>query len=155
MKQVYLERPEDMPKRFIEAWNSRDAKELASLFVEDAEFVNVVGLWWHNRKDIYKAHEYGLRVIFNNSKAFLGRVSSKFLSDDVALIHARMKLQGQTPHGSTDKPHNRNNIFSFVLTRSENGWSCVAAHNTDVVPGKETNLVDHEGNLRSVSYRIS
>jgi hypothetical protein len=29
----------------------------------------------------------------------------------------------------------------------------VAAFNTDVVPGSETNIIDDHGKLRSVSYR--
>jgi len=59
--------PEEVPKRFAEGWNERDADKIATIFDEDAEFVNVVGIWWHNREQIRKAHDYGLRVIFNES----------------------------------------------------------------------------------------
>lgn len=38
--------PVDIPARFEEAWNERDARKLAAIFDEDAEFVNVVGIWW-------------------------------------------------------------------------------------------------------------
>ena len=44
-----LDRPEAAVHTFIEAWNERNTHKLASIFVEDAEFVNVTGLWWHNR----------------------------------------------------------------------------------------------------------
>ncbi len=52
---------------WVEAWNRRDADRLADLFAEDAEFVNVTGLWWHDREAIRRAHDYGLRTIFDQS----------------------------------------------------------------------------------------
>ena len=61
-------RPEQIPSLFAEAWNRRDPDALASLFEDDAEFVNVTGLWWHDRASIRKAHAYGLERIFNESK---------------------------------------------------------------------------------------
>ena len=48
--------PEDIPKLFVENWNQRRPDLMAALFEEDADFINVVGLWWNNRNDILKAH---------------------------------------------------------------------------------------------------
>ena len=48
--------PDTVPSLFVEAWNRRDPGALASLFDEDAEFVNVTGLWWHDRASIRTAH---------------------------------------------------------------------------------------------------
>lgn len=50
--------PESVPIILVEAWNDRDPDRLASVFEEDAEFVNVTGLWWHDRESIRKAHAY-------------------------------------------------------------------------------------------------
>ena len=151
--QIYLDNPEEISTRWVDAWNKRDAVALANLFTEDAEFVNVVGLWWHNRTDIWKAHDYGLKVIFNNSKLELRKTSIKRVGNNSAIVHARMKLSGQTQHGKVKEPLDRTNIFSFVLEQEEQGWVCVSAHNTDVVPGKETNLTDEDGKMTSVDYR--
>lgn len=152
-QQTYLQKPDDIPEQWVEAWNKRDARALANLFVEDAEFVNVVGLWWHNREDIFKAHEYGLRVIFNESTIELRRTTSWLIGDKAAVVHARMKLTGQSKHGEVDHPLDRKNIFSFVMEKREQGWVCISAHNTDVVPGKETNLIGEDGEMKSVDYR--
>ena len=40
-----LDTPESIPTLFVEAWNNRDPETLAAMFDEDAEFVNVTGLW--------------------------------------------------------------------------------------------------------------
>lgn len=148
-----LDRPESIPIVFVEAWNNRDPDTLASVFDEDAEFVNVVGLWWHDRESIRKAHAYGLEHIFNRSTLRLVKTKVKWLSDDVAVVHARMRLIGQTPVGGVATPQIRQNIFTFVAHRVPEGWRCASAHNTDVVPRMETNVVDDEGRIRSVTYR--
>jgi uncharacterized protein (TIGR02246 family) len=149
------QRPEGIPEAFVDAWNRRDADGIADLFDEDAEFVNVTGLWWHDREAIRKAHAYGLTRIFDQSTLRLGVVRVKRLRDDVAVVHARMTLIGQTPVASGETPAARMNVFSFVVHRTAGGWRCASAHNTDVVPGMETNLVDAEGRIRPVDYRGS
>jgi len=145
--------PERIPAAFVDAWNRRDADAIAALFDEDAEFVNVTGLWWHDREAIRRAHAYGLERIFNRSTLRLGVVRVKWLAPDIAVVHARMTLSGQTPVGDVARPGPRTNIFSFVVHRTTAGWRCASAHNTDVVPGRETNVVDDDGRLRSADYR--
>lgn len=151
--QTYLLQPEDILDHWIQAWNSGDAIAIANLFVEDAEFVNVVGLWWHDRKAIWKAHDYGLKVIFPESTLSLRKSSVKYVTDEVAVVHGRMKLSGQTRHGDIVQPADRQNLFSFVLQKHTRGWVCISAHNTDIIPGKETNIVDASGEIRSVDYQ--
>ena len=145
--------PERIPALFAEAWNDRDPDRIAELFEEDAEFVNVVGLWWHDREAIRKAHAYGLTRIFDQSTLRVGAVRVKRLSEDVAVVHARMHLEGQTAVGDVVGPGPRTTIFTFVARRTSDGWRCAAAHNTDVVPGAETNIVDEARRLRGADYR--
>lgn len=148
-----LDTPERIPEAFVAAWNERDARALAALFDEDAEFVNVVGLWWHDRAAIERAHAYGFERIFPDSTLKLLRVTVKRLREDVAVVHARMRLTGQTPVAGVAAPGPRTNLFSFVVHRTAEGWRCASAHNTDVVPGVETNVTDAAGRLRPVDYR--
>jgi uncharacterized protein (TIGR02246 family) len=50
-----LGKPADAATAFAEAWNRHDAQGLAALFSPNANFVNVVGLWWKNRDGL--AHQ--------------------------------------------------------------------------------------------------
>lgn len=152
-EQFFAKTPEQIPVLFMNAWNKGDAVGIANLFVEDAEFVNVVGLWWHERYAIWKAHDYGLRVIFPNSTLEIRQVRTKIQSNEIATVHVRMKLSGQSMHASAKKVGSRQNIFTFVVRKEPKGWVCVAAHNTDIVPGKETNIIDESGQLKAVDYR--
>lgn len=143
--------PDEIPARFVEAWNERDANKIAELFDDDADFINVVGIWWKTRDDIRKAHDYGLKVIFNHSNLKLTKTKVKYMGEDVAVVHARMRLRGQSSKGD-ENPQSRFNIFTFVTHQTDFGWSCCAAQNTDIVPGKETNMIV-DGYLNAVDYR--
>lgn len=81
--------PEDLPKLFVEYWNQRRPDLMAELFEEDADFINVVGLWWNNRQAIFKAHDYGLKVIFKDSVLSIIKLKTKMLSQKSAVVHAK------------------------------------------------------------------
>jgi uncharacterized protein (TIGR02246 family) len=148
-----LNGPTDIPKTFIKAWNLKNAKMLASIFDEDAEFINVTGLWWHNRESIFDAHDYGLKVIFKDSELSLRKTKVKYLSHTIAVVNARVHLEDQTSIKGK-KAQARNTIFTFVAHQNDNGsWSCASAQNTDIVPGKETHIIDEDGNMEGVDYR--
>lgn len=148
-----LDTPHSIAEAFVAAWARRDADGLAALFDEDAEFVNVTGLWWHDRAAIRKAHAYGFENIFGESTLRLMEVRVKMLAENIAVVHARVRLDGQTGTDQTTRPATRNTIFSFVVHRKGGQWSCASAHNTDIVPNMETNLIDADGHFSSVSYR--
>jgi uncharacterized protein (TIGR02246 family) len=146
-------RADEIPALFVHAWNSRDPDALASLFDEDAEFVTVTGMWWHDRGSIRSAHADGLERIFSASTLTIDETRIKQLSDDVAVVYARMTLSGQTPIADVERPGSRTSILSFVVRRADGRWQCASAHNTDVVPRMETNVVDDDGIHRSANYR--
>ena len=83
-----------------------------------------------------KAHDYGLKNIFNDSVLEVRRTSAKELSAEVVVVHAKMRLSGQTAIEGL-KPQTRQTIFSFVMRKSEHGWLCASAQNTDIILGHD------------------
>lgn len=77
----------------------------------------------------------------------------RYLTESIAVVHARMHLTGKTGIGEFTAPAKRSTIFSFVVRMSSDGWRCVSAHNTDVIPGMETNVIDEHGQIHPVDYR--
>lgn len=148
-----MEKPEQIVEAFIVAWNAYDAVRLADLFAPDADFVNVTGLWWQNKKAIYKAHEYGLRIIFNTSRLTLRKLKIRYLSEEVAVIHARMQLSGQSALLPEEEPQKRNNLFVFVVQKINNTWLCMAAQNTEIQNGQETFITQVNGVSKAVNYK--
>jgi len=142
--------PAEIPQAFADAWMARDAYALAALFAPDAEFVNVVGLWWHDRAAIEAAHDYALRSFFADSTLRPGTIRISQVTEDVAVVQCRYTLTGQRlPDGTTAGP--RRTILSFVARNTPDGWIVAAAQNTDIVDGAETMAIAQT--LRPADYR--
>jgi uncharacterized protein (TIGR02246 family) len=143
--------PEEVATRFAAAWNAADAGLLSELFTEDADFVNVVGLWWRTRAQIRDNHAYGFRHMFPHTVMTLNKVVARQLGPDVAVVHAAWTLTGQiTPTGET--AGDRSGVLSFTLARQNDGhWLAVSAQNTDRVPGAQTHLAT-DGTLAPENY---
>ncbi|WP_435672227.1 SgcJ/EcaC family oxidoreductase [Marivita sp.] len=142
--------PEDFPTAFAAAWHSRDGHQIGALFAEDADFVNVTGLWWRDRAAIAKAHDYALKSFFAETVLTPGVTTTRLLGPDHAVVQCRFRLTGQMAPAGTNAG-DRQTILSFVLRRMAGGWQAVSAQNTDVVPGAETHL--NSGGFRAVDYR--
>lgn len=143
--------PEQIPYRFMEAWNRYDPDGIADLFYEDADFVNVTGKWWDNKTDIWKAHDFGLRIIFQHSQLEVLKVKVKYPAENMAIVHARIQIHGQTENKG-EEAGERRTMFLFVAKKEGEEWLVVSAQNTDIT-GEQTNLRDADGKLRSVSYK--
>jgi uncharacterized protein (TIGR02246 family) len=142
-----LRSPQDIPARFARAWNDRDPDGLASLFDEDAEFVGVTGLCWHDRESIREAHANGPERLFSESLLAIDETKVKLLSPDIAVVHARMTLSGQAPAAAIRQPGTRTTIVSFVVHRGRDRWLCASVHHTDVIPNTGTNVIAEAGVL--------
>ena len=142
--------PADFPHAFTQAWMARDGDALGALFAEDADFVNVVGIWWEDRAAIAKAHGYALTSFFADTRLAAGRIKVRYLGEDSAIVHCRFRLSGQRAPDGTEADA-RSTILIFVLRRMDDGWKAVAAQNTDIVPGAETQL--NTSGLKPADYR--
>ena len=127
-----FETGEAVARAFFDRWNDQDAEGIAALFAEDADFVNVVGLWWRNRRAIRKAHDYGFRRIFQRAKVEITELSLRELTPDVHIVHTVSTLDGQTgTDGRTTA--RRVAVITLVTRRAASGFEIVSCQNTDRV----------------------
>lgn len=134
-----MENPADVVVGWERAWNAADADALADLFADDAEFVNVVGLWWHDKTNIRAAHAFGFAKIFPESTMKMQPPRVRLIGSDAAVVQSKWDLTGQvSPTG--EPAGDRQGVFTFVLERRSSGWITVAAQNTDIAPGKQTHI---------------
>lgn len=142
---------EAIARAFFDRWNQGDADGIGDLFVEDADFVNVVGIWWQRRSQIRKAHEYGFRKIFGDSYVNITELKARKLTDNIEIVHTVSTLDGQT--GPSDEvPERRIAVISMVTVRQGmDGFRIVSCQNTDRVEGMDTH-VRSQSELRPVKY---
>ena len=142
---------EAVARAFLNRWNAGDADGLGALFVDDADFVNVVGIWWRNRRAIRKAHDYGFRRIFQNARLELTELKVRELTPDIHVVHSVSTLDGQTARDGGEAGR-RIAVISMVAVRGADGFMIVSCQNTDRVEGADTHVVDQKG-LRPTSYQ--
>lgn len=125
--------PAAVARAFEAAWNRHDARAIAALFSERADFVNVIGLHWRGRAEIERAHAEIHATRMKDSRLTVDAAVARALRPDVALVHATWTLAGDT--GLTGEPMPpRHGVLSFVLVRERGRWVAESAQNTDVVP---------------------
>lgn len=119
---------------FAECWNRHDMYTFAELFAPDAEFVNVVGLWWKGRDEIKKAHEFTHATMFKNSRLTISDVSVRFPVAAIAIARSRWVLEGHvSPEGASPPP--RNGILLNILEAKSGAWLIIDSQNTDIIEG--------------------
>ncbi|MCW3157598.1 SgcJ/EcaC family oxidoreductase [Micropruina sonneratiae] len=143
--------PTDLVEEYIRAWDAKDADAIGRLFVEDADFVNVVGLWWTGRRSIVKAQRFGFQNAFANATIRLSKVSQRLLGDDAAVVMAQWQISGQVdPDRQPVEP--RRGVIQATLVKLDDGtWLGVSCTNTDMAMAADT-FVSREGRLTATSY---
>ena len=146
-----FETGEAVARAFFDRWNDGDADGIAALFIEDADFVNVVGLWWRNRRAIRKAHDYGFRRVFQRAKVEITELSLRELTPDVHLVHTVSTLDGQTGIDGRTAAR-RVAVITMVTRRGASGFEIVSCQNTDRIDGADTQVAGDDG-VKPASYR--
>ena len=119
---------------FADTWNRHDMEAFAHLFAVDAEFVNVVGLWWKGRAQIKQAHEVTHSGMFKNSRLTILGTEVRFPSSQLAIARSRWRLEGHVgPDGEPLPP--RKGILVNVLVSDGTTWAIIDSQNTDIVEG--------------------
>ncbi len=119
-----------------ESWNRHDMAAFASQYTEDADFVNVLGMHWHGRKEIEDRHANLHATMFRSSTLWIRDYSIRFAAPALALAHVRWQMTGhEAAHlQGWNVPEVRDGLLTLVFVRDEHGWLIAASHNTDIVP---------------------
>ncbi len=133
-----------LARGFLDAWSRGDAAALRALFAEDADFVNVAGLWWHGAERIGRVHGVAFATYFQGAVLSEERLETRALGASAAVARVRARLEGQrSPGGGAAGP--RRTMLMLVAEARPEGWRLVAAQTTDVVEGAETMIAGPDG----------
>jgi uncharacterized protein (TIGR02246 family) len=122
---------EDIAARLAEAWNRHDARALALVFAEDADFTNVFGMVANGRAAIEALHAPLFKTIFKDSHLSVTEVRVRLIRPDVASVDVKWKMTGaRDPHG---KPWpKREGLLNWIATEHDAGWLIDVSHNMDL-----------------------
>jgi uncharacterized protein (TIGR02246 family) len=127
-----LVRPVDVATAFLAAWNRHDARALAALFAEGADFVGMAGVWWRGRAEIEAGHVPCHTTVFRHSR-LAGQIASvKRLSPGLAAVHVTWELSGQTASDGTAEAPCRGVLL--LVVEDEGGWRIRVGQSTKAAP---------------------
>lgn len=116
-----------------EAWNHHDMKAFVSYMTDDVEWVNVVGMWWRGKAQVFKAHEAFHKTIFKNRQLHEPEtVVLRAVARDTVIVTSVGKADGfTTPSGHVEPPSR--NVLTEVFVRRDGRWLVAEGHNTTIV----------------------
>ena len=116
-------------QQMIDGWNRGNGQAYAAPFTEDADYVIIDGSRSKGRATIAFGHQYIFDTFYKGTK-MEGQVKDiRFLSSDIALLHAEGVLQlPEQAGGASEQP----SMMTIVAIRQADRWGFTAFQNTRI-----------------------
>jgi uncharacterized protein (TIGR02246 family) len=107
-------------------WAAGDAEAYASVFTPDADYVTFLGGHYKGRGAIAASYVPLFRKFLKGSRLDFRITQLKFLTPDVALVHAK----GAVVKGGGRRNRRNNRVNTTIAVRTDSGWLFAASQNT-------------------------
>ena len=114
----------------VEAWNQHDTNRYLSYFAPEAQWVNVVGMWWQNVAEHRYALDIFMRVMFSKTTHTVLRAEVKMLRPDLALVRHQWKLDGWVMPDGRDMSAASTGVMTMLMEKRNNKWLVIDGQNT-------------------------
>jgi uncharacterized protein (TIGR02246 family) len=115
------------------AWNHHDMKAFVSYMTDDVEWVNVVGMWWKGKAQVFKAHDALHKTIFKDRTLHDAQtVELRAIAPGVVVATSVIPADGYTTLHGTIEPPDRN-VLTEVFVHRDGKWLVAEGHNTTIV----------------------
>jgi len=115
-------------QQILDGWNKSSGTGFAAAFTEDADLVGFDGTHLKGRKEIASFHQKLFDTFLKGSRLEGEVKSARFLSPDVAVVHAISRMPGQI----TAAPE-RDSIQTLVFTKRDGQWHVAGLQNTRLI----------------------
>ena len=124
---------QSLAERYSAIWNSHDLKQMAEIYAEDSDFVNVIGLRYKGVREIVDAHVFLHEMRMGQSQLTSKDITIRFLSPDVAVLHDTWELTGDPGAEGWEIHEDRRGVLIHVIQNGPEGWRIAASQNTDII----------------------
>ena len=115
----------------VNNWNKHDYSDMKSYCTEDCSWVNIVGMLWHNLKEVEYSHQFYHTNMFKHTTMTNKRVSVRILNPTTALVHFKSYVsEFTTPDGH--KIPGSDNLALLVFVKQNGNWLLTAGENVTV-----------------------
>lgn len=121
-----LSSPADLPRFFAASWGARDARALAGLFTEDADFFSLTGGAAEGRDEITELLAGELTGAFARARLVTGRTKLRPLGPHAAVLLQRFVLTGIV-HADGSDAGRIGALLAATMVLAPDGWDIVSA----------------------------
>ena len=118
-------------RTFETGWNRHDMDIMFQAFTPDAEWVNVVGMWWRGLADVKRAHRAYHDTFFANTPFTIDEIQMRFVTQDTAIAVVKWSKGSFLQPNGHPTPAGRD-MMSVVLVKQAGRWLITSGHNTSV-----------------------
>jgi len=123
----------DIEAQWEAAWNRHDVPAMIRSVAADADIVNLSGAWMKGRDRFAASLTELHRDKVKESVWKMEEINVKFLTPEIALVHAYWNTHGErSPDGKPLPP--RRGLYTRVEVKRDGQWLIVASHATEVLP---------------------
>jgi uncharacterized protein (TIGR02246 family) len=113
------------------AWNKHDMGAFTKAFRDDAEGINVAGMYWQGKADLLKHLTDFHATFLKNCQEYLDEVRMHSIGEGYAVAVNIWKVDAFTGPGGLEFPACRHRS-TVVLAKGADGWKVVHFHNTTI-----------------------
>jgi uncharacterized protein (TIGR02246 family) len=122
----------------VNSWNNHDHSDMKNYTTVDCDWVNIVGMWWKNRKEVEFSTQFYHDRMFKKTPMKKKDVAVRFISPTVALVHFTSHIGSfATPDGHI-MPEG-DDLALLVYVKHNGKWLMTAGENVVVDPIAQKN----------------
>jgi uncharacterized protein (TIGR02246 family) len=118
-------------RTFETGWNNHDMDAMFQAFTPDAEFVNIVGMYWRGLPDVKRAHQAMHDTFFKTVPNRIEDLQARVVAPDAAIAVVRWKKGSFTSPDGLVHPESRD-VMSMFLVKRDGRWLVAGVHNTPI-----------------------
>ena len=122
----------------VNSWNRHNYSDMKSYCTEDCNWVNIVGMWWKNLKEVEFSHQIYHNTMFKNTVMTNKGVTVRIISSTTAVVQFQSYVtEFTTPSGH--KMPASDDLALLVYVKQNGKWLLTAGENVVVDPQAQKN----------------
>jgi uncharacterized protein (TIGR02246 family) len=122
----------------VNSWNTHDYSDMKNYCTADCSWVNIVGMWWKNLKEVQYSTQFYHTNMFKNTTMTNKGVFVRVINPTTAIVQFKSFVTAfTTPNG--EKIPGSDDLALLVFVKQDGKWLMAAGENVVIDPFAQKN----------------
>ncbi len=122
----------------VNSWNRHDHSDMKDYCTQDCSWVNIVGMWWKNLKEVEYSTQFYHTNMFKNTTMINKGVSVRLINPTTAIVQFKSFVSAFTTPDGQEIPGS-DDIALLVYVKQHGKWLMTAGENVVIDPLAQKN----------------